>query len=211
VNVLILRRRTFVVNRQLQFSILLTSLSYVLLLVVVVSTALFAPLVLQLSQPDKNSTETSDAALQILYLHETYWLPLLLTLLAIALHSVATSHRIAGPLYRFRRVCEAMASGVVPRPVTLRKGDKLKAELDAVNAMLETWRTMVAEAKRHGATLHEGLSTYGAPSTPAQAAPAADALWAEIVRAEQQLRETLDRITCEDPPEGGRAPAPPRR
>jgi hypothetical protein len=208
--VLILRRRTFVVNRKLQFSILLTSLSYVVLLVVVVSTALFAPLVLQLSQPDRNPTETSDAALRILYLHQTYWLPLLLTLLAIALHSVATSHRIAGPLYRFRRVCEAMTAGVVPRPVTLRKGDHLTAELDAVNAMLDTWRTLVAQAQRHGATLHECLSSYRAPSTTSDADPTADARWAEIVRTEQQLRETLGRVTCEGLPGGGGAPGSPR-
>jgi hypothetical protein len=208
--VLILRRRTFVVNRKLQFSLLLTSVSYVVLLVVVVSTALFAPLVLQLSQPDRNSSETSDAALRILYLHETYWFPVLLTLLVIVLHSVATSHRIAGPLYRFRRVCEAMTAGVVPRPVTLRKGDHLRAELDAVNAMLDTWRTVVAQAQRHGASLHECLSSYRAPSTTSHADPAADALWAEIIRTEQQLRETLGRVTCEDLPDGGRAPGSPR-
>lgn len=207
---LILRRRTFVVNRKLQFSILLTSLSYVLLLVVVVSTVLFAPLVLQLSQPDTNPTETSDAALRILYLHENYWLPVLLTLLAIALHSVATSHRIAGPLYRFRRVCEAMATGVVPRPVTLRKGDHLRADMDAVNAMLDTWRTQVTQAQQHGARLDECLSSYRAPSTTSPADPAADALWAEIVRTAQQLRETLGRVTCENLPAGGRAPGPPR-
>jgi hypothetical protein len=207
--VLILRRRTFVINRKLQYSILLTSLSYVVLLVVVVSTALFAPLVLQLSQPDRNPTETSDAALRILYLHETYWLPVLLTLLAITLHSVATSHKIAGPLYRFRRVCEAMAAGVVPRPATLRKGDHLNAELDAVNAMLDTWRTLVAQAQRHEARLHECLSSYRAPSTTSHADPAADAVWAEIVRTEQQLRETLGRITCEEVPDSGRAPGPP--
>jgi hypothetical protein len=209
--VLILRRRTFVINRKLQFSILLTSVSYVVLLAVVVSTALFAPLVLQLNQPDRNPTETSDAALRILYLHQTYWLPLLLTLLAIALHSVTASHRIAGPLYRFRRVCEAMTAGVVPKPVTLRKGDHLRAELDAVNAMLDTWRTLVAEAQRHGSRLHECLSSYRAPSTASLADPATDALWAEIVRTEQRLRETLSRVTCEDLPAGEPAPAPPRR
>ena len=195
---LILRRRTFVVNRKLQFGILLTSLSYVLLLVVVVSTTLFAPLVLQLNSPDRNSTETSDAAIRLLYLHDTYWPPVLLTLVAIALHSVATSHRIAGPLYRFRRVCEAMTAGVVPRPVTLRNGDQLQAEMAAVNAMLEPWRTLSADAQRDAAALQEAVARYHELATATPATAAADAAWADVNRAVQQLRGSLGRITREE-------------
>ena len=63
------RRRTFVINRKLQFSVLLTSLGHVGFLTLVVTLALFAPLVVELRQPNWDSPETTDAALQILYLH----------------------------------------------------------------------------------------------------------------------------------------------
>jgi len=194
---LFLRRRTFIVNYKLQLSILLTSLGYVGFLILVVSMALFTPLVLQLRHPDYNSTETADAALQILYLHETYWLPVLLTLVAIALHSVSTSHRIAGPLYRFRRICDAMIAGVLPKPVALRKGDYLGPEMDAANGMLDAWRGLIAGAQRDVTTLHQSLSRYRELSTTARTDVAADDLWNDIVRTEQQLHDTLGRVRCE--------------
>jgi hypothetical protein len=205
-----LRRRRFVVNRQLQFGILLTSIAYVVFLVVVVSFALFTPLVLQLRHPDDYSVATSDAALQILYLHKTYWLPVALTLLAIALHSVATSHRIAGPVYRFRRVFEAMKAGVVPGPVRLRKGDYFRPEVDSVNAMLGGWRGFIRQAQRDSAALGEAVSRYKELAPATRSDEAAEAIWADIVRLEQQLQDTVTRITCEESADGERLPAVPR-
>jgi hypothetical protein len=192
-----LRRRKFIVNYKLQLSILLTSLGYVGFLILVVSVALFAPLILRLRHPDYNSIETSDAALRILYLHDTYWLPVLLTLVAIALHSVSISHKIAGPIYRLRRICEAMIAGVLPKPVVLRKGDYLRPEMDAANGMLDAWRGLIAGAQRDATTLHESLSRYRELSTTAHTDVAADDLWNAIVRTEQQLHDTLGRVKCE--------------
>jgi hypothetical protein len=204
-----LRRRTFVINRQLQFGILLTSLGYVAFLVVVVSFALFTPLVLQLRHPDDHSAATSDAALQILYLHKTYWLPVALTLLAIALHSVATSHRIAGPVYRFRRVFEAMRAGVVPGPVKLRKSDYFRPEMDSVNAMLDAWRGLITQVQRDSAALGEAVSRYNALEPAVRSDGAAEALWEDIVRLEKQLHDTLTRLTCQEGAEGESRPAVP--
>jgi methyl-accepting chemotaxis protein len=204
--VLILRRRTFVINRKLQFSIMLTSLGYVGLLVLVMTISLFAPLILQLQRPDWNSTETSDAALRILYLHETYWLPVLLTLVAIALHSVASSHRIAGPIFRFRRVFDAMAAGIVPTRVTLRKNDHLRPELDAVNAMLDRWRRLVAQSQHDAALLQEALAAYGGLPAAKGGNAAANAAWAEVVRSHDRLRDTLGEVTVEGTFEPGCAP-----
>jgi hypothetical protein len=193
----LLRRRNFVVNRPLQISILLTSLGYVALLVLVISVALFAPLIIQLRHPDYESTETTDAALRILYLHQVYWLPVLLTLLFIALHSVRTSHRIAGPMYRFRRACESMKKLVLPAPVRLRKYDYFRPEMDTVNSMIEAWRGLIAGAQRDSAALHDGLARYAALSKGAPAGTEAEAVWEDIVRTEQQLHEAFARVGFE--------------
>jgi hypothetical protein len=77
--------------------------------------------------------------------------------------------------------------------------------LDAVNAMLDTWRDWIAQAQRDGTRLHDSLSICPDPSTTARADPAAGALWADIVRTEQRLHETLGRLACEPWPDGGRA------
>lgn len=209
---LILRRRTFVINPTLQFSILLTSLGHIFLLVAVVSTALFLPLILQLTSSDADAAKTSDAAVRILYLHDVYWLPVLLSLVAIGLHSVWASHRIAGPIFRFRRVCESMAAGVVPVSVTLRKGDHLQAEMDVVNAMLDTWRDLIAKAQQDAARLQGALSAHRASGSTG--AEDGDAGWAEITRTHQQLLDTLGRARCESrppTPAGASADTTPRR
>ena len=194
---LILRRKKFLINYKLQLGILLTSLSYVGGLTLVVSVSLFAPLILKLRDADPDSTEAADAALRILYLHETYWLPVLFALVAIALHSVAASHRIAGPLYRIRRICEAMRSGQLPKPVKLRKGDSLGPEMDVVNGMLETWRGLIAKAQEDAAALHESLTHYRGQSITAQAGIDADELLNDVLRTEQELHDTLNRFKCE--------------
>jgi hypothetical protein len=192
-----LRRRNFVVNRPLQVSILLTSLGYVALLILVISVALFAPLIIQLRHPDYESAETTDAALRILYLHEVYWLPVLLTLLFIALHSVRTSHRIAGPMYRFRRACESMKKLALPAPVRLRKHDYFRPEMDTVNSMIEAWRGFVTGVQRDSAALHDGLARYAILSKSAPAGAEAEAVWEDIVRTEQQLHEAVARVGFE--------------
>jgi hypothetical protein len=197
---LILRRRTFLINLKLQFSILLTSLCHIGLLIAVVTVALFAPLILELNSGKPGSADTSDAARRILYLHDVYWLPVLLSLLAIGLHSVRSSHRIAGPVYRFRRVCEAMAGGVVPEAVTLRKGDQLHAEMDVVNAMLETWRLVVADAKENAERLQESLAAYEELSDTTPGSPDAAAAWADILRSNRRLHDTLARVAVGAPP-----------
>ncbi len=194
---LILRRRRFLINYRLQLSILLTSLSYVGLLILVVSVTLFAPLIIHLRHADYDSAESSDAALRILYLHETYWLPVLLTFVAIALHSVRTSHRIAGPLYRIRRVCEAMSAGILPKPARLRKSDHLGPEMDVVNGMLDSWRGLIAKTQADAAALHESLASCRGQAITPQTGVDAEALWSEVERTEQQLQDTLGRFRCE--------------
>ena len=115
------------------------------------------------------------------------------------------SHRIAGPLYRFRRVCEVMKAGVVPKPVTLRKGDQLGVELGELNAMLDTWRNLISEARRDTTALDQSLSAYRDLTATAHADAVADALWNDIVTTERRLYETIGRFTLEAQPESGQA------
>jgi hypothetical protein len=192
------RRRRYIVNPRLQYGLLLTSLAHVGFLALVVSLALFAPLVLELRRPDWNAPETTIAALQLLYLHETYWIPMLIALVAIGLHSVSVSHRIAGPIYRFRRVCEAMTAGTIPGPVTLRRGDQLTPELDDVNAMLAAWRERIVVIQREAAALREALGRPDDSTNPADDAHAAGtARLDELAGIERRLRAALSGISVE--------------
>ena len=49
------------------------------------------------------------------------------------------SHRIAGPLYRFRMTMEGMVAGKPTKPVKFRQRDLLHDWLPAFNALIQKW------------------------------------------------------------------------
>jgi hypothetical protein len=62
---------------------------------------------------------------------------LLLLLPILAYDAIRFSHRLVGPLVRFRRTMEAITRGEAVRPIKLREGDFLIELRDDFNKMLE--------------------------------------------------------------------------
>lgn len=154
----ILRRRKFVINKSLQYSLLFVSLFYAILFLVVVGAALFIPLMVELGKAEEFSEKSLQTANLILYLHSNFWPAVLLSLIFIGLHSVRTSHRIAGPFYRLNLVFRAMKEGNLPRPIQLRKGDYFFPEIELFNQMIEKFRGKVTEVQGAQAQLNEAIS-----------------------------------------------------
>jgi methyl-accepting chemotaxis protein len=193
----ILRRKRFVIDKKLQFSFLLVTISYIGILIAVITVSLFAPLVFRLRDLDADSVEASEAAIQILYLNEKYWLPVIFTLIFVALYTLYETHKIAGPIYRFRGVFQAIKGGTLPKSVRLRKGDYLIAEMDALNAMLESLRTQVGQLQSHAAKLHETTTQYGSLVGNSGTNATADELWNEIQKTENQLLQVIGSFRIE--------------
>ena len=152
------RRRHFIINKDLQFSLLTISIFYLLLFLVVIGSILFIPVMIELDRVDYASEQAVNAASKILYLHSKFWPAVLLVLVLICLHSIRTSHKIAGPLYRFDRLYESMKEGNLPKKVTLRKGDYLINEMENINEMLESLKIRVQEIKDAQSGLNEAIS-----------------------------------------------------
>ncbi len=132
-----LRRRNFFIHRRLQLRLLGKSLLHTLLIATVMGVALFGPLFLTL-QRDPTPTEAAlRAADLVLFLHTRFWPALALAFLLVTLDSIRTSHRIAGPLFRFERTLQDVRDGKDAPPITLRKGDFLEAEAELINVALE--------------------------------------------------------------------------
>lgn len=55
----------------------------------------------------------------------------------MAYDAIRFSHRLVGPLVRFRRTMQAIANGEAVRPIKLREGDFLNELRDDFNLMLE--------------------------------------------------------------------------
>jgi len=153
-----LRRRKYVINRRLQYSLLLTSLLYVILFATSLAATLFVPLIIRLRSLDPASTEASQTALEFLYLHSKFWPTVALTFTVIALHSIYTSHKLAGPLYRFAIIFNTVKQGLLPRPASLRDGDFLQAEMGQINEMLTSLRTRMEDIRGAQSDLCEAVA-----------------------------------------------------
>lgn len=152
------RRRHFIINKDLQFSLLTISIFYLLLFLVVIGSILFIPVMIELDRVDYASDQAVQAASKIMYLHSKFWPAVIFALVVIALHSIRTSHKIAGPLYRFDRLFESVKEGNLSSKITLRKGDYLINEMDNINEMLESLQIRVQEIKDAQVGLNVAIS-----------------------------------------------------
>jgi methyl-accepting chemotaxis protein len=191
------RRKKYLVDKGLQLRFVWMNLSYAALLLIAMAVSLFAPLIFQMNNLDARSAEASDAAVSLLYLHDRFWLPVVLTLILVTAHSLKTTHRVAGPLFRFRSVFASIEAGILPKPVKLRKNDYLDTELNAINRMLESLRLQVSEITRLAERLHESAARYGDSVDHSRTIQATDELWNDIVKTEDQLLKVLSRFRVE--------------
>src|SRR5262245_2921634 len=106
---------------------------YLLIYLVCLGNMLFIWRLLQegagnpLEQYARAMTENGPALLCLVFL-----MPILLY------DAMRFSHRLVGPLVRFRQTMEAIANGEAVRPIKLREGDYVTELRDEFNRMLET-------------------------------------------------------------------------
>lgn len=154
------RRRKFIVNRELQISLLRNSFLYVVLFVAVIGVVFFVPLLAELTGAESASAGTVQVGNQIRYLYTYFWPAVILAMILIFLHSVRASHKVAGPLYRFKLVLEALKEGEISSPISIRKGDYLQQEADLINQVLESLRQKLQGLQQSQVQLNQALSEY---------------------------------------------------
>ena len=110
-------------------------------LLLLVSLGLFVPLFARLGSGAHLDAEVLLVADRLLFLHENFWPVAVVAMLAPCLSSYVLYRRMTQPLIRVRRVLTEISNGQVPRPLELRSGDYLEAEVFALNSMLESLRS----------------------------------------------------------------------
>lgn len=141
------RRRILI--ESYQYRLLFINLLYFCIILLIFAAVLFLPLILKLRSGSASVIEQGELAGQFLALHARVWPAMFVIFVLLALHSVFVSHRIAGPLYRFRKVFGAVASGDLSVRATLRKGDYLGKESDSLNEMIATLRGKIESIQSH--------------------------------------------------------------
>lgn len=112
------------------------------------SAALFIPLAMQLQRPPQGSVEAAQAATDFLALHESVWPLFPVALAAVGIHALFAWHRVAGPLYRFRRIFAAVAAGDLTVSAHIRKNDYLQTEATRLGEMVGALRERMEEIDR---------------------------------------------------------------
>ena len=128
----------------LQYRLVGGNFLYLCFVVFAFAVTLFGPLVVLLGDRSATVAEREAAARQMLALHERVWFAIPVIIALCLLHSVVVSHRIAGPLLRFRRIFQGLAQGDLSQNVTVRRHDYLHAEAAMIEDMV---RSMAARMR----------------------------------------------------------------
>ena len=108
-------------------------------LLLVLSAAVLVPLLVRFDSAT-SLDELRVLTQQILDLHARLWPVVFSSLVSVFLSSWLLYRRMVAPLVRFVRIFDAVREGGVPEPITLRAGDYLRREAEALNAMLAALR-----------------------------------------------------------------------
>lgn len=149
------RRRRRVVGR-VQRRLLGAYVLHVCLLVLVFHLAVFGPTLLDLWTGDPDGDAAQALATQLNDFQKHVWPALALLLSVVALHAVAVTHRVAGPLLRIYRCVKEVGEGDMSARVRIRRRDYLWLEAQVLNDMLDRLTERVERAER-GAERAEAL------------------------------------------------------
>ncbi len=138
------KRKQFVVDQRLQSKLLLYSFRHILIVVLAVAFVLFTPSIAVVINNDVQSEQAVRAAAHLLHLHASFWTTAVLVVILVAADSIRLSHKIAGPLHRFRKALREWRTGEIPQRIQLREGDLLLDFCDEVNVALDDARAQRA-------------------------------------------------------------------
>lgn len=144
------RRRHFLIDK-LQYKLLAINIFYLTAIIFLFLVTIFAPVIVAL-YGDSSFERSAAAASDFLSLHNRVWPAVPVALLLISVHSILTSHRISGPLYRFRKVFRSIESGDLSVRCGVRTKDYLHRESDTINDMIHG---LVAQVSRIKQQQHE--------------------------------------------------------
>lgn len=186
-------RRRYIVDWKLQGSLCAHGLLYGGLVLVAVCAGIFMPLVWELGDGVVESNYEEQAIVMI-YMHDRFWLLALLCACIVMLGAIKFSHRIAGPLVRYKRNLRLMAEGRLPTPLRTRRSDYLKEEVACLNAAVAGIATRVEAIRSAQAAVRREVLAI-ADRSGAVTTAQVDAL----VAASTALEQAVGAFSMHDP------------
>jgi len=191
------RRKRYIIDKRLQYRLMIYNGIYLLVIILAIGVGLVLPLVLELSNPDLSLAQQGEAVNKILYLQSRLSPVLLIVFLILIAHSVVVSHRIAGPLYRFRSTFNQVAQGDLSRVTRIRKGDFLLNEQAKIEEMIEALRSRLHHIKNEHAVMERSLQSLAEYPLGASNEELA-AIIAQLKEGNARLKKELEYFRLSD-------------
>lgn len=131
-------------------------LSYVFLYILVFAFFIFVPLAYQM-QTESISFRLQEVASAFITLHEHFWPATLVVFFIIALHSIRVSHRMAGPVFRFKETMKSIQKKDLSKNITLRKGDFFADLMEEINRATESISEGIKDIKAKDENLYQAI------------------------------------------------------
>lgn len=152
------KRKRFFIDKQLQTKYVILTLLLLLIYTVILTAVLISPYVIPLSVGTPLSSagptpQQAEAARMLLTMHQNIWPILGALILAMSALSIFVTHKIAGPVYRFKKVLAEVAAGNLDITVKLRDKDDLQDLAGDFNLLIAELQSFVATLRNDHATL----------------------------------------------------------
>lgn len=147
------RRKQYLIDRKIQLKYAILVISLLLIYTIFVLTAIFGHSVAILFTSAPPELKES-AAESLLLLHYNSWPYIVLLVLLFGILSIFVTHKMAGPIFVFKRTAQQIAEGDLTKRIKLRQNDDLHDLAACFNAM-----TIELECQTQALyKMHEGLS-----------------------------------------------------
>lgn len=141
------RRRQYIVDSRLQLGLIGSFFLLLAIFLFVLTLTIFGPPIRELLAGAESSSELLKSSQQLLALDARYWPAIALALVLVTIMAVKVTHRLAGPLYRFKAIFHELGRDEVPAAFKLRDGDYLMREAELLNAALARLRSRESAMK----------------------------------------------------------------
>lgn len=146
------RRRKFLIKPSFQIKYAIYIASFLLIYTILLGFLIFYPLQKAL-EASVSLEERAAISREILVVHKRLWPGFFAVILLVGLHSIFTTHRIAGPLFRVEATLRKIIQGDFSQRIKLRRHDEFLEFEELINRLAE----MLEEETREGRIARVGI------------------------------------------------------
>ena len=150
------KRRIYIIDPEFQYG-LIRKISFLAVLMIIMSLSfllivyhLYGDIRIELVQPDPfaalkgiKTIEEPRTLLRLLW--PVLGICVIVTLAVTFIYGLLISHRMAGPIFRIKKVLSDMSGGALRGEVNLRRGDDFKSLAEEINQLKKSWRDNIQE------------------------------------------------------------------